>query len=71
MSKDGYIATRVAPEDQIKFEIMCRVTVRSKSDMLRYIIQRQYDAMVREGEIAPLDTIPIRPAQPDQEKKHE
>lgn len=68
MSKDGYIATRVAPEDQIKFEHMRRATVRSKSDMLRYIIQCQYDAMVREGEISPLDAAPVKS---EQEKTHE
>lgn len=52
--KNGYIASRVSPEDQEKFEHMRTQTVRSKSDMLRYIIQRQYEALVREGEIAPL-----------------
>ncbi|MEW6651428.1 MAG: hypothetical protein AB1453_14735 [Chloroflexota bacterium] len=54
MKKNGYIASRIDEQDQHKFDYMCRVTVRSKSDMLRYIIQRQYDALVNEGEIPPL-----------------
>lgn len=51
MPKDNYLAIRMDDETAEKLELLSNVTVRSKSDMARFLILKEYDRMVREGEI--------------------
>lgn len=50
MPKDNYLAIRMDDETAEKLELLCNVTVRSKSDMARFLILKEYDRMAREGE---------------------
>lgn len=61
MPKENYLAIRMDAETAEKMETLCEVTVRSKSDMARYLIIQEYERMVRAGEIKPKP----QPAQTD------
>lgn len=51
MPKDNYLAIRMDDETAEKLDLLCNVTVRSKSDMVRFLIVKEHDRMAREGEI--------------------
>jgi len=51
MPKENYLAIRMDDETAEKLETLCEVTVRSKSDMTRFLILKEYDRMAREGEL--------------------
>lgn len=59
MPKENYLAIRMDAETAEKLETLCEITVRSKSDMTRFLIIQEFERMVKAGEIKP------QPAQAD------
>lgn len=53
MPKENYLAIRMDDETAEKLETLCEVTVRSKSDMTRFLIIQEFERMVESGVIKP------------------
>ena len=50
MTKDLILNIRIDEFDQVLLEKLCEETVRTKSDMVRYLIRKEYDQRVTTDE---------------------